>query len=71
MTVAEMVKDISWVKAQWYECEQELARVKSERDCYKVALIEVSQGSCPIACLENSNACSCCIARDALKGVQS
>ena len=57
MTVAEMINDISWVKAQWYECEQELARVKAERDCYKVALIEVSQGSCPIACLVD---CACC-----------
>lgn len=43
MTVDEMVKDISWVKAQWYKCEDELTRVKQERDRYRAALKEIAR----------------------------
>jgi hypothetical protein len=43
MTVEEMVNDIFWIKAQWYECEDELLRVKQERDRYKAALKEIAK----------------------------
>jgi len=43
MTTMELVNDITWVKAQWYLCEDELLKVKTERDRYKKALAEIAR----------------------------
>jgi hypothetical protein len=50
--------------------EKRIRDLEADKKTLMLALEEISNGSCPIACLNGSSACSCCIARDALKGME-
>jgi hypothetical protein len=51
------------------DIERKLKALEADKKKLVLALEEISNGSCPIACLNHSSACSCCIARDVLKEV--
>lgn len=51
------------------DLERKLKKLEADKALLVLALEEISNGSCPIACLNHSSACSCCIARDTLKEI--
>lgn len=51
------------------DIDRKLKALEADKKKLVLALEEISNGSCPIACLNHSSACSCCIARDVLKEV--